>query len=358
MGKEAEERLFQTMEVEAVLLTSPANMRYVAGFTGEGYVYLSRQKKMVVTDSRYTIAAREQCPDYDVQEWGREGYYAPLLSCLRKEDVGSLGIEDEVLTLSTYQILSQQIEKADMLSLSLVELGQQVSDLRQVKTSAELEKLRQAEAVGDRAFQKVLDRLEVGMTEKQVAAWLEFYMKEEGAEGFSFDTIAASGLHSAMPHAVPTDKVLEWGDFLTMDFGCLYQGYCSDMTRTVVMGKANVKQREIYETVLRAQETALKGIRPGMTGREIDRLARDVITKAGYGNYFGHSLGHSVGLEIHERPNFSPKEETVIRPGMVITVEPGIYIEGFGGVRIEDVVIITENGCENITHSPKNLIER
>lgn len=358
MGKEAEERLFQSLEVEAVLLTSPANMRYVAGFTGEGYVYLSRQKKMVVTDSRYTIAAREQCPDYDVQEWGREGYYAPLLFCLQKEDVDRLGIEDEVLTLSTYRKLRQQIQKADLLSLSLVELGQQISDLRQVKTSAEMEKLRQAEAIGDRAFQKVLDRLEVGMTEKQVAAWLEFYMKEEGAEGFSFETIAASGLHSAMPHAVPTDKVLEGGDFLTMDFGCLYQGYCSDMTRTVVMGKANVKQREIYETVLRAQETALKGIRPGMTGREIDSLARDVIKKAGYGKYFGHSLGHSVGLEIHERPNFSPKEETVIRPGMVITVEPGIYIEGFGGVRIEDVVIITENGCENITHSPKNLIER
>lgn len=196
------------------------------------------------------------------------------------------------------------------------------------------------------------------MTEKQVAAWLEFYMKEEGAEGFSFDTIAASGLHSAMPHAVPTDKRLENGDFLTMDFGCLYQGYCSDMTRTVVMGRANAKQREVYETVLRAQETALQGIRPGMTGREIDSLAREVITKAGYGKCFGHSLGHSVGLEIHERPNFSPKEETVIWPGMVITVEPGIYIEGFGGVRIEDVVILTENGCENITHSPKNLIER
>lgn len=358
MGKEAEERLFQSLDIEAVLLTSPANMRYVAGFTGEGYVYLSRQKKMVVTDSRYTIAAREQCPDYDVQEWGREGYYAPLLFCLQQEAVDRLGIEDEVLTLSTYQKLRQQMKKADLLSLSLVELGQQVSDLRQVKTSAEMEKLRQAEAIGDRAFQKVLDRLEVGMTEKQVAAWLEFYMKEEGAEGFSFDTIAASGLHSAMPHAVPTDKRLENGDFLTMDFGCLYQGYCSDMTRTVVMGRANAKQREVYETVLRAQETALQGIRPGMTGREIDSLAREVITKAGYGKCFGHSLGHSVGLEIHERPNFSPKEETVIRPGMVITVEPGIYIEGFGGVRIEDVVILTENGCENITHSPKNLIER
>ena len=154
-----------------------------------------------------------------------------------------------------------------------------------------------------------------------------------------------------------TDKKLENGDFLTMDFGCLYQGYCSDMTRTVVIGSASEKQREIYDTVLKAQETALLGIRPGLKGSQIDAMARDVITDAGYGKYFGHALGHSVGLEIHESPNFSPREETVIRPGMVITVEPGIYIEGIGGVRIEDVVIITEDGCENITHSTKKLLE-
>ena len=232
------------------------------------------------------------------------------------------------------------------------------SVLRQVKTREEQEILRQAEAIGDRAYAKVLPHLRPGISEKQVAAWLEFYMKEEGAEGFSFDTIAASGEHSAMPHAVPTDKVLAEGDFLTMDFGCLYRGYCSDMTRTVVIGQASDKQREIYETVLRAQETALQGIRPGMTGKEIDALARDVIVDAGYGECFGHALGHSVGLEIHECPNFSTKEKTVIQPGMVITVEPGIYVEGIGGVRIEDVVIITEDGCENITHSPKQLLEQ
>ena len=182
-------------------------------------------------------------------------------------------------------------------------------------------------------------------------------MKEEGAEGFSFDTIAASGLNSAMPHAVPTDKKLEQGDFLTMDFGCLYHGYCSDMTRTVVIGKASEKQRKVYDTVLLAQKTAMDQMRPGMTGRQIDALARDVIREAGYGEYFGHSLGHSVGLEIHERPVFSKNEKTVIQPGMVITVEPGIYIENFGGVRIEDVVVITENGCESLAHSPKELIE-
>lgn len=353
-----EERLFQSVQVEAVLLTNPANMRYVAGFTGEGYVYLSDRQKVVVTDSRYTIAAGEECPGFEIVEWGRDGYLIPLAGCLlREEGIATLGIEDEDLTLAMYRKIEQQLKETETISVELVGLGKKVSDLRQIKTSEEQTLLRQAESIGDRAFARVLPHIKAGMTEKQVAAWLEFYMKEEGAEAFSFETIAASGKHSAMPHALPTDKRLENGDFLTMDFGCIYRGYCSDMTRTVVIGQADARQREIYGTVLLAQETALKGIRPGLTGREIDAMARDVIADAGYGGCFGHSLGHSVGLEIHERPNFSTKEDTVIRPGMVVTVEPGIYIEGFGGVRIEDVVIVTETGCENITHSPKELIE-
>lgn len=359
MRKEVEEKIFQSGEIEAVLLTSPANMRYVAGFTGEGYVYISREQRVVVTDSRYTIAAKAECQGFEVMEWGKEGYFVPLVTCIRKErGLKVLGIEDACMTLSLYRKLQKQLSEDGDGSIRLLEMGNRISEFRQIKTPEEQEILRQAEAIGDRAFAKTLPHLQPGVTEKQVAAWLEFYMKEEGAEGFSFDTIAASGVHSAMPHAVPTDKMLEEGDLLTMDFGCLYQGYCSDMTRTVVIGQASEKQREIYETVLRAQKKALQGIRPGMTGKEVDALARDVIAEAGYGDYFGHSLGHSVGLEIHESPNFSTKEDTVIKPGMVITVEPGIYIEGIGGVRIEDVVIVTEDGCENITHSPKEMLER
>lgn len=369
MGKEIEKRLFQSTQLEALLLTGAANMRYVSGFTGEGYVYVSKESRMVVTDSRYTIAARAQCPDYEVVEWGKDGYYGELQKKLREEKVESLGFEDQVMTVAECEKLKQELLKQKLTEkrkhdltnkpseIELVPVMEKISVLRAVKTDEEQEKIRQAEAIGDRAFAKIIQKLQPGMTEKQVAAWLEFYMKEEGAEGVSFETIAASGIHSAMPHAVPTDKVLEEGDFLTMDFGCIYQGYCSDMTRTVVIGKADDRQREVYETVLQAQRTALSGIRPGMKGKEIDALARDVIEEAGYGEYFGHSLGHSVGLEIHESPCFSTKEERVIEPGMVITVEPGIYIEGFGGVRIEDVVIITENGCEDITHSPKKLIE-
>lgn len=357
MGKEIGEEIFQSLQIDALLLTSEANMRYMADFTGEGYVYISREKKLVVTDSRYTIAAGLECSDCEVFQWGKEGYYKKLLECIRQDGVTRIGIEDEVMTVNAYKKIQEELEKVSMEKVSLVPVEHKISELRAVKTEQEQERIRRAEAIGDRAFSKVLSKLKPGVTEKQVAAWLEFFMKEEGAEGFSFETIAASGIHSAMPHAVPTDKVLEVGDFLTMDFGCIYQGYCSDMTRTVVIGTASEKQREVYETVLRAQQTALQGIHGGMTGKEVDALARDVIEKAGYGKYFGHALGHSVGIEIHEGPNFSQKEEGVIEPGMVITVEPGIYIENFGGVRIEDVVIVTENGCENITHSPKELME-
>ena len=358
MGKETCKKILQTGKVDALLLTDSANMRYVAGFTGEGYVYISDKQAIVVTDSRYTIAAKKECPGFAVVEWKSKGYYAALQHAIKEDGVRRLGIEDEVMTVAGKNRLASSLADAGLTEVQTDELGLSVTECRQIKTAQEIRFIEEAEAIGDRAFSKLLTVLKAGMTEKQVAAWLEFFMKEEGAEGFSFDTIAASGLNSAMPHAVPTDKKLEEGDFLTMDFGCLYRGYCSDMTRTVVIGQASDKQREIYETVLRAQETALQGIRPGMTGKEIDALARDVIVDAGYGEYFGHALGHSVGLEIHERPNFSAKEKTVIQPGMVITVEPGIYVEGIGGVRIEDVVIITEDGCENITHSPKELMEQ
>lgn len=356
MQKEIREKIFSTQTAESFLITDPANMRYVAGFTGEGYVCLTPDTTLVATDSRYTIAAAAECPDAQIAEWEGDGYYAPLAKLMKEEKISVLGIEDETMTVAEYEKLKKALEERNV-GAQLRYIGREITSFRSVKSEEETGWLRQAEAIGDRAFRRLLPRVKIGMTEKQTAALLEFFLKEEGADGLSFDTIAASSLHSAMPHAVPTDKPLEEGDFLTLDFGCRYRGYCSDMTRTLVMGRASDRQREIYDTVLRAQKRALAGIRPGMTGREIDALARDVIKEAGYGDCFGHALGHSVGLDIHEKPVFSPREETVIQPGMVITVEPGIYIENFGGVRIEDVVIITEDGCEDITHSPKELIE-
>ncbi|MCH5251713.1 MAG: aminopeptidase P family protein [Lachnospiraceae bacterium] len=357
MGKEKGKEILHSAPVDALFLTNAANMRFVAGFTGEGYVYISDNISMVVTDSRYTIAAKEECPGFYVAEWDKIGYYTPLFEMLQKDRVVTLGIEDKEMTVSDYQNLIKRLNEAKLSEIKIEMLADKVTEHRAIKSEEEIAAIRQAEKIGDQAYKRVLSELKTGITEKQVAALIEFFMKEEGAEGISFDTIAASGIHSAMPHAVPTDKVLERGDFLTMDFGCRYRGYCSDMTRTVVIGEASDRQKKIYETVLTAQKTALAGIRPGLTGKEVDALARDVIEKAGFGENFGHSLGHSVGLDIHEKPGFTTKEKGMICPGMVITVEPGIYIENYGGVRIEDVVVITEEGCENITHSPKNLIE-
>ena len=229
-----------------------------------------------------------------------------------------------------------------------VPLGSALKELRQIKSEEELDNLRQAEHIGDMAFGKILDFIKPGLTELEIRAELEYYMMKLGAEGTSFDTIVASGLHSSMPHAIPSEKKIENGDFITMDFGCRYHGYCSDMTRTIVVGKANEKQKEIYQLVLKANRVTESLLHAGMVCKEVDKIARDIITDAGYGEYFGHGLGHSVGLEIHE---------SVLKSNMLMTVEPGVYVPGFGGVRIEDMVIIRQDGIENLAHSNKELIE-
>ena len=238
-----------------------------------------------------------------------------------------------------------------------VRLKSTADDLRRIKTPEEIRNIAAAAAIADKAFEEMLKILKVGMTEKEAAAQLEFLMKKFGAEGTSFDTIFASGIHSSMPHAVPTDKKIEEGDFVTMDFGCKVNGYCSDMTRTIVMGKASDKQKEVYNTVLQANERAMAQVRAGVAGKDIDAIARDYIKEAGYGEYFGHGLGHSVGLYIHENPRFSPSEEQIIEANDTETIEPGIYIPGWGGVRIEDLIVVKEDGYELLSHSPKQLIE-
>ena len=231
-----------------------------------------------------------------------------------------------------------------------------ISSLRQKKDAEEIAKIRAAEALGDAAFSYILDKIRPGVSEIEIALELEFFMRKNGASGLSFETIAASGVRSAMPHGTASEKMIEKGDFLTLDFGCVLDGYCSDMTRTVVIGAPDLRQKEIYETVLLAQETALSKIEPGVACAEIDRAAREVIQNAGYGDCFGHALGHSVGIEIHEKPVFSPKSKDILEEGHVITVEPGIYLENFGGVRIEDVVAVCGKKAENLTKSPKNFI--
>ena len=358
MRIQAARTLLKEKGLDAAFIASPANIRYLSGFAGtDSYLYLSSKRQVILTDSRYTLQAEEEGKDCEVRTIKGERVYGVLLKELLEEDkVKRLGFEDGVMTWQFVKKL-QEAAGDKWGEERWVPLGEELSLLRAVKDEGEIEKLARAEQIGDEAFSYILTQIKPGITELEIAAKLEYYMKSHGAQEKGFDTIAASGLHSAMPHAVPSEKVLEKGDFLTLDFGCKYQGYCSDMTRTVVIGKANEKQKEIYKIVLEAQEAALAGLRAGMTGAEGDALARKVIEEAGCGDYFGHGLGHSVGLEIHEKPALSPKDQTILRPGIIETVEPGIYIPGLGGVRIEDMTVITENGIKNLTSSPKELIE-
>lgn len=360
--------VLEAKKTDGVLVTSPANMRKCSGFRGEGIVYVSKELKLVFTDSRYVEAAREECPEFEIllmEESLYESFVSQIIRRAGKERAAqsAFGFEDEWMTVRDARTIRALLKKYDIPGMKMVPLHKSLDRLRQIKTGCEIQEIEKAERIGDEAFGRIVRDLAkmrgsgCYLTEKQVAARLEFYMRELGADGTSFDTIAASGIHSSMPHAIPTDRVLAEGDFLTMDFGCRVNGYCSDMTRTVVIGCAGERQKEVYDIVLRAQVAGISAVRPGVKCCEIDHAARSVIAAAGYGEQFGHALGHSVGLMIHETPCFSKKDETVLEPGMVITVEPGIYMEGDFGVRIEDVVVVTEDGCRNITQSPKKLME-
>lgn len=344
--------ILQREKLDGILISNAFNMRYLSGFSGgTGYLLITDREAVIFTDSRYTIQAKEESDTFVVVEL--EDTYVELIGeWIKKEQIEVLGFEGGEVRVSDYLKWKEKFP-----SKELRDVGKEIDLLRAIKTPKELEMLAEAERIGDKVFSKILEIIKPGMTELEVTAYLEFWMKQYGAERMSFDTIAASGLNSAKPHAVPGRKVIEKGDFLTMDFGCVYEGYCSDMTRTIVVGKADAKQKEIYQIVLEAQLAALEFIQEGKKGWEVDKIARDIITNAGYGENFGHGLGHSVGLFIHEEPRLSKKGNTTLKENMVVTVEPGIYVENFGGVRIEDMVVVTKEGCRNLTHSSKELFE-
>lgn len=341
------------LNIDAVLISNGNNMRYISGFAGEtGYLYISATRHAVITDFRYTYQAEAEAEGYEIITIGGGGYEEAINDILSSEKVTRLGFESKDMLYSKYQELKKKLNVAEF-----VPINDEITNLRRIKTQKELEYIRQAEAIGDKVFSEMLTFIKPGMTELEIAARIEYLLKLYGGQSTSFPAIVASGVNSSMPHAVPTLKKIENGDFITMDYGCVYEGYCSDMTRTIVVGKASDKQKEIYSLVLEAQLAALEVIKAGLKGKDVDKVARDIIYNAGYEGCFGHGLGHSVGLFIHEDPRFSPSEEAVIEAGMAITVEPGIYVRGFGGVRIEDLVAVTEDGYENYTHSDKSLIE-
>lgn len=351
--------LIKNNNLDACIITDEYNMEYISKFRGRtGCLLYIKDKKYILTDSRYTEQATIEAKDFCCVDVASDGY-AKTLKRIINESKGisnsryRIGFENEHISYRQYKAFADCFGD----SFELVPLDGSINKLRMIKTDEEIANIAKAEAIGDEAFINIINYIEEGMTELDIALELEYFMKKNGASALSFDTIVASGKNSSMPHAIPTDKKIINGDFITMDFGCIYNGYCSDMTRTVIMGdEPTAKQLEVYTTVLEAQRQALKLIKPGAKCSDVDKCARDIIKNAGYGDYFGHGLGHSVGLFIHEEPRLSPKCDEILQPGMLMTVEPGIYLPGEFGVRIEDLIVVTEDGYKNLTSSPKPLI--
>ena len=338
-------------EIDALLINNPQNRQYLTGFTGTaGVVLISEEEAELITDFRYIEQAKDEAQDYKIVKQG-DNKLETINRLLEDAGIKRLGFEADEITYQQYG------KYKDELDVELKATTGLVKELRQTKDESEIEKISRAVEITDNAFAKIQDKLEVGAVEQEIALELEFLQKKQGAAKNAFDFIVASGARGALPHGVASEKEIAAGDLVTMDFGAVYHGYHSDMTRTVMVGgEPTEKQQEIYHLVLEAQQAALEAIGPGKIGSEIDRVARDIIADAGYGPNFGHGLGHSLGLEIHEQPRFSRQDDTVIKPGMVITVEPGVYIPDWGGVRIEDIVVVREDGCEILTNSPKELL--
>ena len=340
--------------LDAMLLTGEANRFYASGFHSygtDGVALVTAKKAYYFTDSRYTEAALRYVQGAEVREIGHgRGYGALLEEAVTEQHIRRMGFEDAYMTVQDHE----RYRKA--LSCDLVPATDLLWQLRMVKDEEELEAMVAAQRIAERALEDILEEIRPGVTEKEIAARLQYLMLHYGASDMSFDPIVVSGPNGSLPHGVPSEKTIQQGEFVTMDFGCVYHGYCSDMTRTVAVGFATEEMQTVYQTVLSAQEAGIAAARAGLTGREVDGAARAVISAAGYGAYFGHSFGHGVGVEIHEAPNASPMNEKPLPAGAVISAEPGIYLPGKLGVRIEDVILLTEDGCRNLTKAPKDLI--
>ncbi|MBD8972630.1 MAG: aminopeptidase P family protein [Clostridiales bacterium] len=363
--------------IDAVLINNPSNLYYYTGFTGGEAMFLmpvngdimstyafelcgiSNDSRVitndwpdgyVITDSRYYEQVEKECEGLQLVKWESKGMAATIQELLVEDKKIQIILEDD-MNLAQYMKLTEVCKNCAFA------LGSKwIQKPRMVKDAEELAKLEQAEYIGDAAFTHILDVLKPGVSEREIALELEFFMKKQGASKLSFDTIVASGANGSMPHAQVTDRVLQSGDFVTMDFGCVYQGYCSDMTRTVAIGTPTDEMKKVYQIVLDANLRAMEQIEAGKRCNEIDAVARDYIREQGYGEYFGHGLGHGVGLDIHEEPRFSPKCDVITQENMVITDEPGIYLPGQFGVRIEDLVVVKENGYQKLSQSEKKLI--
>ena len=339
--------------VHCALIISPENRKYFTGFeSSDGFLLVSADRAVFITDGRYIEAAEKQISTCEVMLLGKT--YPQIATILKEMNCRHLLVESTRMTVSTYNSLKGVLKN---ISISTdTTLDTIINSIRSIKTRYEVERIIKAQRIAENAFEHILKFIKVGITEKEIALELDFFMLRNGGEGLSFETIAVSGANSSMPHGVPSNKKIENGDFITLDFGTIINGYHSDMTRTVAVGFATDEMKNVYDIVLKAQNNCLANIRSGINCKDGDDFARSVIRDAGYGQYFTHSTGHGVGVEIHEFPNLSPASDSVLQVGNIVTVEPGIYIPEKFGVRIEDMALITENGCENLTNAPKDLI--
>jgi len=338
------------LDLDALLVTDLLNVRYLSGFVGTFAVLLvTHDNVFLITDSRYTQQAAEQCPHCVICQIERS--WIPYVQSLASElSIGRLGFEDHSLCYKDWNELNSVLHVGE-----LVPAEQLIEDLRMIKDTNEISAIRKAAQIADAAYAHITSFVKPGLHERDIVIELDYFIRKAGAEKEAFDSIVISGPRSALPHGKPSDRVICEGDLLLMDFGARCEGYHSDITRTVVLGTPNNEQSKVYEIVLEAQSRAISKLRPGVSGREIDAIARDFIAEKGLAQYFGHGLGHAIGLAVHDGKALSQYSELTLQPGMVVTVEPGIYIPNWGGVRVEDDVLITDAGCEILTLSPKTL---
>lgn len=343
--------LFAGEDIDGMMITKAENRRYITGFTGSaGIVIISQDRHILLTDFRYLEQAAAQAPNFEIVKITKD-VAVHVQEVVRELGIKRLGFETQGMNYFEYSQFADQLKH----DLQMIPLDKLVEGLRIIKDADEIALIKQAALIADAAFEHIINFIKPGLRELDVALELEHFMKKQGSERNAFDIIVASGPRSSLPHGKASQRVIQSGELVKMDFGAVYQGYHSDITRTVVVGQPTEKMLEIYGIVKKAQETVCATIKAGLTSIEADAIARDIITEAGYGDNFGHGLGHGIGLEIHEDPRVSPKEEILLRENMVVTNEPGIYLPQWGGVRIEDDIVITKDGCRVLTAASKEL---
>ncbi len=338
----------------AALIMSEENISYFTSFhSTNGYLVVTKEKSYFLTDSRYIEAAQNKIKTCD-EILLLKNMKSDIAALLKKLGIKNLHLECERTTVSRCLDITKAMEFAEVICDG--ELDKAIDEIRITKNEQQVDLIIKAQRIAERAFDYILGFISTEKTEKEVALELEYFMLRNGADALSFDTIAVSGKNSSLPHGVPSDKKIERGDFITMDYGATVEFYHSDMTRTVAVGEVSSKQAEVYETVLKAQIAGVEAVRAGIAAKDVDKVSRDIISEAGYGEYFGHGLGHGVGVEIHEKPTLNPSSGDILVSGHIVTVEPGIYLPGEFGVRIEDMVLVTDEGCLNLTKCEKKLI--